>query len=174
MIAGGAMHDIPLIGPYHPDDVLAWEQEGPRTARQFLGDVMCLAEALPDRPTVLNLATSRYEFLVGFAAAMLRRQLTLLPQSRALQTLRRIAGEYPDSYALADRGETIEGVESVPVKLRGGVAPWPETVPRVPLNQAVAIAFTSGSTGRPMPNRKTWGALTSVAFATGARLGIKE
>ena len=26
------MHNTPLIGPYHPDDVLAWEQDGPRTA----------------------------------------------------------------------------------------------------------------------------------------------
>jgi acyl-coenzyme A synthetase/AMP-(fatty) acid ligase len=41
------------------------------------------------------------------------------------------------------------------------------------LNQVVAIAFTSGSTGQPMPNKKTWGALTSVAHATGSRLGIK-
>jgi acyl-coenzyme A synthetase/AMP-(fatty) acid ligase len=38
----------------------------------------------------------------------------------------------------------------------------------------VAIAFTSGSTGHPVPNQKTWGALTGVAQATGARLGIKE
>ena len=67
------MHDIPLIGPYSPDDVLAWEPDGSRTARQFVSDVARLAESLPDRLTVINLATSRYEFLVGFAAAILRR-----------------------------------------------------------------------------------------------------
>ena len=173
MTAGGAMHDTPLIGPYNPDDVLAWEQGGPRTARQFLSDVTRLAELLPDRPTVLNLATSRYEFLVGFAAAILRRQLTLLPQSRAPQTLRRITGDYPDSYGLTDREETIEGIESVSIQPRGGQAPRPDEIPRVPLNQVVAVAFTSGSTGQPMPNKKTWGALTAVAHATGSRLGIK-
>ena len=167
------MHDTPLIGPYNPDDVLAWEQDGPRTARQFLSDVTRLAELLPDRPTVLNLATSRYEFLVGFAAAILRRQLTLLPQSRAPQTLRRITGDYPDSYGLTDREETIEGIESVSIQPRGGLAPWPDEIPRVPLNQVVAIAFTSGSTGQPMPNKKTWGALTAVAHATGIRHGAK-
>ncbi len=106
--ACGAMHDTPLIGPYNPEDVLAWEQGGPRTARQFLADCPALAESLPDRPAVLNLATSRYEFLVGFAAAILRRQLTLLPQSRAPQNLRRIADDYPDSYCLTDRDETID------------------------------------------------------------------
>lgn len=167
------MQDAPLIGPYRPDDVLAWEQGGPRTARQFLSDAARLAESLPDRPTVLNLATSRYEFLIGFAAAILRRQLTLLPQSRASQTLRRIAGDYPDSYGLTDRGEMLEGIESVSIQPRGGLAPWPGEIPSVPLNQVVAIAFTSGSTGQPMPNKKTWGALTAVAHATGSRLGIK-
>ncbi len=65
------MHDAPLIGPYNPDRVLAWETDGPRTARQFLSDVSRLADSLPDRPAVLNLLSSRYEFLVGFAAAML-------------------------------------------------------------------------------------------------------
>ncbi|TKS60657.1 MAG: hypothetical protein EWM72_01207 [Nitrospira sp.] len=167
------MHDTPLIGPYNPDDVLAWEQGGPRTARQFLADVSRLVESLPDRPTVLNLATSRYEFLVGFAAAILRRQVTLLPQSRAPQTLRRVAGDYPDSYGLTDRDDTIEGIESVSIQPLRGRTAWPREIPRVPLNQLVAIAFTSGSTGQPMPNKKTWGALTAVAHATGARLGIK-
>jgi acyl-coenzyme A synthetase/AMP-(fatty) acid ligase len=168
------MPDAPLIGPYRSDDVLAWEQGGPRTARQFLSDVARLVESLPDRPTVLNLATSRYEFLVGFAAAILRRQLTLLPQSRAAQTLRRIAGDYPDSYVLTDRDETIEGIESVSIQPRRDRAPWPGEVPGIPLSQVVAIAFTSGSTGQPMPNKKTWGALTAVAHATGSRLGIKS
>ena len=167
------MPDAPLIGPYRPDDVLAWEQGWPRTARQFLSDVAQLAESLSDRPTVLNLATSRYEFLVGFAAAILRRQLTLLPQSRAPQTLRRIAGDYPNSYVLTDRDETIEGIESVSIQPRRGRAPWPGEIPGIPLSQVVAIAFTSGSTGQPVPNKKTWGALTAVAHATGSRLGIK-
>ena len=167
------MPDTPLIGPYRPDDVLAWEQGGPRTARQYLSDVAQLAESLSDRPTVLNLATSRYGFLVGFAAAILRRQLTLLPQSRAPQTLRRIAGDYPNSYVLTDRDETIEGIESVSIQPRRGRAPWPGEIPGIPLSQVVAIAFTSGSTGQPVPNKKTWGALTAVAHATGTRLGIK-
>jgi hypothetical protein len=47
------MHDTPFIGPYHPGDVVAWEQGGPRTAQEFLADVWCLAKSLPD-------ATDRY------------------------------------------------------------------------------------------------------------------
>jgi acyl-coenzyme A synthetase/AMP-(fatty) acid ligase len=167
------MHDAPLIGPYNPDEVLAWETDGPRTARQFLSDVSRLADSLPDRPAVLNLLSSRYEFLVGFAAAMLRGQLTLLPQSRAPQTLRRIAGDYRESYCLTNQDEPVEGIESVVLRRQGSIAGWPKRIPHIPLDQVAAIAFTSGSTGRPMPNKKTWGALTEVARATGTRLGVK-
>lgn len=168
------MYDGTLIGPYNPDDVLAWERGGPHSAQQCLADVFCLADTLPDRPAVLNLATSRYEFFVGFAAAILRRQVTLLPQSRAPESLRLVAGDYPGSYVLTDRDDAIEGIECISMRLPGVGARWPKEIPRVPPNQVVAVAFTSGTTGRPMPNKKTWGALTAVAYATGARLGIKQ
>jgi acyl-coenzyme A synthetase/AMP-(fatty) acid ligase len=167
------MHETPLIGFYSPDDVVAWRQGQTHTARQFLVDVLTLTELLPDRPTVLNLADSRYEFAVGFAAAILRGQLTLLPQRRAPEALRRLMDDYPGCYGLTDHDDAIEGIDAVPIRSGGGAAPWPKHIPLVPLNQAVAVAFTSGSTGRPVPNTKTWGALTAVAQATGARLGIK-
>ena len=167
------MLDAPLIGLYRPDDVLAWEADGPRTASEFLSDVARLADLLPDRPAVLNLLSSRYGFLVGLSAAMVRRQVTLLPQSRAPQTLRRIAGDYDGSYCLTNRDEPIEGIESVVLPSRTDLVPWTGKIPQVPLGQVVAIAFTSGSTGQPTPNVKTWGALVSVARATGSRFGVK-
>lgn len=165
------MLDAPLIGSYRPDDVLAWESDGPRSAREFLSEVINLADGLPDRPSVLNLLTSRYEFLVGFAAAMLRRQVTLLPQSRAPETLRRIAVEQESCYCLTDRGEPVHDIPAVVLPAqRGSMRPW--NIPRIPLHQHVAIAFTSGSTGQPTPNLKTWDALVSVARATAKRLGV--
>jgi acyl-coenzyme A synthetase/AMP-(fatty) acid ligase len=167
------MHDTPLIGPYSSDDVLAWGHGGSYSASRFLGDALFLAESLPDRSATLNLATNRYEFLVGLAAAIMRRQVTLLPQSRAPQALLRIAGDFAGSYALTDRDDVIEGIDSVSIRLREDQAPCPMDIPRIPVDQIVAVAFTSGSTGRPVPNKKTWGALTSVARATGARLGVK-
>ncbi|HEV2173220.1 MAG TPA: AMP-binding protein [Nitrospira sp.] len=166
------MLDAPLIGPYRPDDVLACEADGPRTAGEFLSDVARLADLLPDRPAVLNLLSSRYEFLVGFSAAMVRGQLTLLPQSRAPQTLRRIAVDYDESYCLTNH-EPVEGIESVMLPSRTGLVHLTAKIPQIPLSQVVAIAFTSGSTGQPTPNMKTWGALVSVARATGSRFGVK-
>ncbi|MCS6896904.1 MAG: AMP-binding protein [Nitrospira sp.] len=163
-----------LIGPYDSDDILAWGLGTSRSAGQFLADIHLLAETLPDRPTVINLASSRYEFFVGFAAAIIRRQVTLLPQSRAPHAVRQVARDYPRCYILTDRDEPIEGILSIPIRLMQQAVVAPPEAPRVPLDQVVAVAFTSGTTGKPVPNRKTWGALTAVARATGARLGIKD
>jgi len=167
------MSDTPLIGPYNPDDVLIWTQDGFRTASQFLSHVFFVAASLPDRPYVLNALDSRYDFLVGFAAAILRRQVTLLPQSRGPQTMRSIALGYPDSYCLTDPGQAVEGIDCIQFNPRIDGPSRPVDVPRVSESQVVAVAFTSGSTGRPTPNKKTWGALTAVAKATGLRLGVK-
>jgi acyl-coenzyme A synthetase/AMP-(fatty) acid ligase len=166
------MSNAPLIRRYDPEDVLAWEADGPRSAAEFLSDVADLADVLPDHPSVLNLLSSRYEFLVGFAAAMVRGHVTLLPQSRAPQTLRRIAGDYGDCYALADRDDPVEGVPCVTMPSRRRRSGRSAAVPQIPVDRQVAIAFTSGSTGQPMPNRKTWGALVSVGLATGSRFRI--
>jgi acyl-coenzyme A synthetase/AMP-(fatty) acid ligase len=75
-----------------------------------------------------------------------------------------------------DHEATSEVSELVPVLSRSNPASdsCPSDIPLIPLDQVVAIAFTSGTTGKPVPNQKTWAALTSVAQATGARLGIKE
>jgi acyl-coenzyme A synthetase/AMP-(fatty) acid ligase len=167
------MVDAPLIGCYRPDDVLAWGPDGPRSASEFLSEAVNLADILPDRPTVLNLLTSRYEFLVGFAAAMLRRQVTLLPQSRAPETLRRIAVDHKNCYCLTDRGEPVHDIPAVVLPAERGSSRGAWNIPQIPLQQHVAIAFTSGSTGHPTPNLKTWDALVSVARATARRLGLK-
>jgi acyl-coenzyme A synthetase/AMP-(fatty) acid ligase len=167
------MSQAPLIGAYGPDDPIAWEAGSPRSVGEFLSDIADLADSLPDCRCVLNLLSSRYEFLVGFAAAMLRGHVSLLPQSRAPQTLRRIAGEYGECCVLTDREEPVEGLAGLTLPLRRSRPLRGLPVPEIPLHQQVAVAFTSGSTGQPMPNRKTWGALVSVARATGSRLDLK-
>ena len=166
------MVEAPLIGCYRPDDVLAWESDGPRLVSEFLSDVTNLADVLPDRPSVLNLLTSRYEFFVGFAAAILRRQVTLLPQSRAPETLRRITRDHEHCYCLTDREAQVHEVPAVTLPTERGSSSGSCKVPQIPLGQQVAIAFTSGSTGQPTPNLKTWDALVSVARATARRLAI--
>lgn len=167
------MSTAPLIDLYGPEEALAWEADGPRSAGEFLSDVADLVDSLPDQPFVLNLVSSRYQFLVAFSAAMVRGQVTLLPQSRAPQTLRRIVEEHGDCYGITDRDEPLEGLPCVTFPSRQGRSRQSFRVPQIPLHQQVAEAFTSGSTGQPTPNRKTWGALVSVARATGSRFGLK-
>jgi hypothetical protein len=77
---------------------------GPVTVERFLGDVAALAARLPEAPHVINLCTDRYRFTVGFAAALCRRQVTLLPSSDAAAPLELLARQYDGAYFLHDSG----------------------------------------------------------------------
>ena len=168
------MNTAPLLGPYHPDRALAWENGHPITYRRFLSEVATLADQLPEKPTVINLADDRYRFLVGLAAAMVRGQTTLLPPSRAPRALAEIAREYGNSYCLADGQDTVEQLQAYQIpKGEWKTAVHNMKVPQIPVDHTAVVAFTSGSTGSPRPNPKTWGSLVAVARSTGVRLGLK-
>jgi acyl-coenzyme A synthetase/AMP-(fatty) acid ligase len=167
------MKTAALLSSYHPDQTLAWQNGRPVTCRRFLSEVAALADQLPEMPTVINLAEDRYRFLVGFAAALVRGQTTLLPPGRAPRALAQMASDYGRSYCL---GDGQGGVEGLPVhRIPEGacsVATNPK-VPEIPIDHPAVVAFTSGSTGIPRPNHKTWGSLVAIARSTGARLGFK-
>ena len=167
------MNTAALLGPYHADRVLAWENGHPMTYGRFLSDVGALADLLPEKPTVINLADDRYRFLVGFAAALVRGQTTLLPPSRAPGALAQIAREYGNSYCLVDGTEYIEQLPSYQIPAGTGNQTDRVTVPQIPIDHPALVAFTSGSTGNPRPHSKTWGSLVAVARSTGTRLGFK-
>ncbi len=167
------MNTAALLGPYHADRVLAWENGHPMTYGRFLSDVGALADLLPEKPTVINLADDRYRFLVGFAAALVRGQTTLLPPSRAPGALAQIAREYSNSYCLMDGTEYVEQLPSYQIPTGTGSKTDRVTVPQIPVDHPALVAFTSGSTGNPRPHSKTWGSLVAVARSTGTRLGLK-
>jgi acyl-coenzyme A synthetase/AMP-(fatty) acid ligase len=167
------MHTAALLQSYHPDRTLAWLNGQPVTCHRFLSEVAALARQLPEMPTVINLAVDRYRFLVGFAAALVRRQTTLLLPSRAPYALRQIATEYSGTYCLADGKETVEGLPTHQIHAGTYDAADNLKVPLIPLDHPAVVAFTSGSTGSPRANPKTWGSLVAVARSTGARLGLK-
>ena len=167
------MNTAALLRPYHADRVLAWENGQQITYGRFLSDVEALADLLPDQPTVMNLADNRYRFLVGFAAALVRGQTTLLPPSRAPGALVEIAREYGNSYCLVDGTEQVESFPSYQIPNHAGSPTDRATVPQIPIDHPAVVAFTSGSTGRPHPYSKTWGSLVAIARNTGVRLGLK-
>lgn len=166
------MHTAALVSVCHLDSALTWENGHPITYRRFLSEVAVLADRLPDKPTVVNLADDRYRFLVGFAAALVRGQTTLLPAGRAPLALAQIACDYGNSYCLADTEEPIEGLPTCRLPKHDRIAMHHPTVPQIPVDHAALVAFTSGSTGSPRAHPKSWGSLVAVARSTGARLGL--
>jgi acyl-CoA synthetase (AMP-forming)/AMP-acid ligase II len=140
----------------------------------FLAEIHHLAERLPDRPYVVNFCSDRYRFTVGWAAAMLRGQITLLPAGRDHAAVAALCSEYDPLYVLTDDAEPADW----PAPHFAYPPPDPThpagSVPAFPPGQIAAILFTSGSTGRPNPSPRRWGRLVSASLAAGAALGVER
>jgi len=153
--------DYPLIR-HDPEAPFAYRQGELVRAGDFLAEAARLAATLPDHRYVINLCTDRFRFAVGFAAALLRNQVSLMPPNHTPDVIGRLARDYPDLHRLDD----------------DDVAPCAEpgarlaTVAAIPEERVAAIVFTSGSTGDPLPHPKTWGALVVSALAEIECLGL--
>jgi len=169
------MADIPLIRPASGDAAFAYCGESIVSVDQFLWDVSHLAALLPDRAYLLNLCTDRYRFVVGFAAALCRRQISLLPPNQTPGLVEQLALRYPGVYCLSDAPATHATLETVHYPLvtpmAGSAA---QTVALIPAAQIAAIVFTSGSTGQPSPYEKTWGGLAQSAALAAAHFGLQQ
>jgi acyl-coenzyme A synthetase/AMP-(fatty) acid ligase len=137
----------------------------------FLAEIEQLAEQLPDRPYVVNFCADRYRFTVAWAAAMLRCQVTLLPNARDAGAVAALIADYPALYVLSDD----DGPGDVPGPWFAYPALRPEAtgtrVPAFPPDRVAAVLFTSGSTGRPNPSPRRWGRLVAGSLAAGTALG---
>jgi acyl-coenzyme A synthetase/AMP-(fatty) acid ligase len=168
---------LPLIRGFPPGAAFAYRSGRAIAVETFLGDVARLADMLPERRYVLNLCTDRYRFAVGFAAALLRGQISLLPPNEAPDVIARVAAQYPDVYCLHDSAKAPASFAAMAFPELAAATGAPR-VPQVPAAQVAAIVFTSGSTGQPVPYSKTWGSLAGVALAEleilqlGARSGM--
>lgn len=166
------MEMIPLISNSRPDGVFAYRAGRPVSIRQFLCEVALLAQTLPDKRYILNLCADRYRFAVGFAAALLRGQTSLLPPNYTQSFVERLGQRYPDMYCLADGDAGFRGIEV----MRYPQLPEAELaaceVPAVAASRRAAMVFTSGSTGEPVAHEKSWGSLCRGAMAEAASLGI--
>jgi acyl-coenzyme A synthetase/AMP-(fatty) acid ligase len=161
-----------------PDETVAWRGQTRVTAARFRRDVTALGALLPPRAFVVNLCQDRYRFMVGFAAALMRGQVTLMPAAHTPGMLRDLAEDYPDLYALADTAPP-HSLPGRPLDLPHLL--FPETLAEaeaahllVPGAQPAVVLFTSGSTGRPRPVAKTWATLVASAHAAGARLNAAD
>lgn len=164
---------IPLLRQQSGEATFAWQNGRPITVRHFLANVRELAARLPDSRYVLNLCADRYRFAVGFCAAMLRGQLSLLPPNHTPDLLARLSVNYPGLYCMTDGAQDSD---ILPAFSYPDLAATPSQVvmPEIPAEQVIAIVFTSGSTGDPMPNEKTWGTVSMSVTAAASRLGILD
>ncbi|MEP7068234.1 MAG: AMP-binding protein [Usitatibacter sp.] len=151
--------DAVLIGP-----------AGTLDAASFFGQAARLARALPTARHVVNLCETRHGFMLGYAAALMRGQVSLLPPGRSRADWEALLGRYPASYVLAEK--PIAGVDAFALgpSLEEG-AEGPFEIPRVDSAAVAAILFTSGSTGEPAAHAKSWGQLCAGARIFAAALG---
>jgi acyl-coenzyme A synthetase/AMP-(fatty) acid ligase len=153
---------------------VAVDAAGPVSAATFLADAQALARRLPDCGYVVNLCADRYRFTVGFIAALLRRQVTLLPSSEASSPLLTLLDTYPDTYFLCDGPSAASGLGKSFLYPRDLKAEPVSDIPAIPANQPAAVLFTSGSTGMPAPHLRSWGAMVNSTRAAGHALGLTE
>ena len=156
---------LPLVSGFAPGAAFAYREGSAIPVETFLGDAAQLAALLPARRHLLNLCADRYRFAVGFAAALLRGQVSLLPPNETPDVIARLASQYPDLYCLHDRADVPDALHAMPFPDRLARVATALPVPQLPSAQLAAIVFTSGSTGRPLPHAKTWGSLAGVARA---------
>ena len=166
------MAALPLVR-HDSGTPVAYREKALIRAGEFLADAAHLAARLPDRRFVVNLCADRYRFAVGFAAALLRGQASLMPPNQTPDVFRRIARDYPGIYGLSDSEVPEHGFPFVEYRTSAERGPAPAAVPCIPAEQIAAIVFTSGSTGDPVPHPKTWGGLVDSAMSEHERLGLR-
>lgn len=160
---------LPMAHYRAAGDAVLLSAEGKIRAGDFFARARALAAALPDRRHVINICESRHAFMLAFAAALLRRQTTLLPpgQGRADRELMRESR--PDCYVICDKPMAGEAAFDLSSFLVAGPAAGNEetslAMPMVEEDAEAAVLFTSGSTGRPSAHVKTWGRLWQGAAA---------
>ncbi|MBW8271303.1 AMP-binding protein, partial [Caldovatus aquaticus] len=174
------------LTPRRPEAVLFRRGGEAITVGRFLAEAAALAARLPEAPYAINLCADRYLALLGFAAALLRGQTTLLSAERSPHRLRELAERYPGAHALVDDAATLAqdaAAAACPVAVtgcaealaaRGGAPAAAAPAPAIPAERIAAIAFTSGSTGEPTPHAKPWGALVAGARAAAERFGLAD
>lgn len=133
-----------------PDATIALAPDGRKTVADLLLAASVLADRLPEGRFALNLHTNRFDYLVGFCAAMMAGHCTLMPPNRQPGTLDEIGRHYPGFYLVGEEEDLQQPAASCSINSA------PITAPIIEERQAAIVAFTSGSTGEPAATEKSW------------------
>ncbi|ULA61438.1 MAG: AMP-ligase [Nitrospira sp.] len=165
---------VPLVGHPSLTSPIAWRCDRAHSVEEFLRSAASLAAQLPRRHFAINLCRDRYQFAVGFAAALIARQISLLPTYRAAEPLQQLARQYPGAYVLTDHDGGDISLPRFSLNQEIWQSSGPVDIPVIPTDQIAAIAFTSGSSGFPQAHAKSWGSLVMGARALGRQFGLTQ
>lgn len=163
---------IPLFEPGTHDTIIAWRDDRPITRAALLRDAQHLAESLPDGRWIANCCTDRYNFLVGFTAALMRDQFSLLPNDLTKRVLTGLAQRYEGLLCLCDHPLEVQGLEVREIWFDGLLLGDTPATPAPLANGGAATVFSSGSTGEPTPTVRTWKWLVAGARLYAQTLGM--
>lgn len=161
---------LPLARHRAADEAVLLGPAGAVGAAEFFAAAARLACALPEGGHVINLCESRHGFMLGFAAAMLRGQVSLLPPARGQDVWKALQRRYSGACVLSEMpvaGENSLAIGAFLEDRSGG----PFEIPEIDADAIAAILFTSGSTGEPSAHAKSWGQLCRGASLLAAALG---
>jgi AMP-binding enzyme len=161
---------LPLAGYRLRGDPVLLGPGGAVTAANFFAQVARLARALPESAGVINLCETRHGFMLGFAAALARGQVSLLPPGRGRGDWEALLVRYPGALLLGE--QAIAGARAFAI---GAFLEEREAgaldIPAIDPGMVAAILFTSGSTGDPAAHPKSWGQLCRGAGLMAGALG---
>ena len=174
-----SVNALPLIAATAPSVIIAFDDARSFDARHFVTAVRAVAQRMPlpsAQVAVLNMCANRYQFAIGFGAALVRGLPTLMPASHSAETLSQLHTQFPDVVLFTDGSDAaidLPRVDAVDLAATTDASNH-FSIPMIDAAQLAAYVFTSGSTGLPTPHAKHFGALVLNARAEGARFGMND
>ena len=174
---------LPLISAITPHTLVAFDDAQNYDAAHYVAAIRLLALRMPPpsaQTAVLNMCANRYQFAIGFGAALLRGLPTLMPASHSAETLNQLRKQFPAVVLFTDgfdasidlpRVDAVDLAATDPFEAREAAH---FSVPMIASSQLAAYVFTSGSTGLPTPHAKHFGALVMNAHAEAERFGMNR
>lgn len=152
-----------------PNEPLLYHNGQSICAAQVLACSVLLAKQLDECDGVINLAENRLDFIIGFLAALIAKQTTILPANNKLETMAGLLAAKPGATLLVSKLFAWDMPQCVIPALGEHLAAPLEEFCLDGQFHAVTV-YTSGSTGAPKANVKTWQALVQTAQKLFVRL----